>query len=134
MASARHGLQVPSQGVGAGRVGDAIVGALAGDAVAQDGAGALPQAEHAAQVAPEAGQQQQGGFEILDQRVHASRSPSPYVGKPAGNCQVLREKNSGSCNPLQAKDVWAGYENLTIRHPHLMPRGFNSELQRRRIW
>ena len=72
--------------------------------------------------APEAGQQQQqGGFEILDQRVHASRSPSPYLGKPAGNCQVLREKNSGSCNPLQAKDVWAGYENLTIRHPHLMP-------------
>ena len=81
-------------GVGAGRDGNAIVGALAGDAVAQDRAGVLPQAEHGAQVAPEAGrQQQQGGFEILDERVHASRSPSPYLGKPAGNCQVLPEKN-----------------------------------------
>ena len=120
MASARHGLPVPSQGVGAGRDGDAIVGALAGDTVAQDRAGVLPQAEHGAQVAPEAGQQQQGGFEILDQRVHASRSPSPYLGKPAGIVKSFQKNISGSCNPLQAKDVWAGYENLTIRHPHLM--------------
>ena len=26
-----------------------------------------------------------------------------------------------SCNPLQAKDEWAGDENLTIHHLHLMP-------------
>ena len=26
-----------------------------------------------------------------------------------------------SCTPLQAKDEWAGDENLTIHHLHLMP-------------
>ena len=72
-------------------------------------------------LAGEALAQKGGGFEILDQRVHASRSPRPYLGKPAGICQVLPGGISGSCNPLQAKDVWAGDENLTIHHLHLMP-------------
>ena len=41
----------------------------------------------------------------------ARRSPSrPSFRKRAGNCQVLPEKISGRCNPLQAKHVWAGYE------------------------
>ena len=47
--------------------------------------------------------QKGGRFEILDQRVHASRSPRPYLGKPAGICQVLPGGISVSCNPFQAK-------------------------------
>ena len=72
-------------------------------------------------LAGEALAQKGGRFEILDQRVHASRSPRPYLGKPAGICQVLPGGIAVSCTPLQAKDEWAGDENLTIHHLHLMP-------------
>ena len=45
---------------------------------------------------------------------------APTLANQRGIVKSFQKNISGSCNPLQAKDVWAGYENLTIRHPHLM--------------